>query len=120
MKRYVALVLTLMLVGQSYANELAGVWRATSVDMSFAAGRIAPENIEDARQFFLKEKAPGFDLNANGTAQIFRPGGDSCSGSWSIESNIVTIKCSNSFMRLEKKDDKLTSLPDRSFTFEKR
>jgi hypothetical protein len=112
-------LLVLLLTGCSGKSELVGFWKATSVDMSFAEGRIPPEKMEFAAEMALKEDAPSFDLNSDGSARVFGGGRPACSGSWSVENNIVNVECSSSFLKLERKGSKLTTLPDRTFTFEK-
>jgi len=101
----------------SYSN-LVGIWKATSVDMSFAEGRIPPEKMNEARQAMLEESAPAFDINLDGTARVFG-GGIKCNGGWSVKNNIVNIKCPDNFIKLELSGGRLTTLPDRTFTFER-
>ena len=107
-----------ILVGCNSKSELVGVWKAVSVDMSFAEGKIPRENWDDAANYMLQNNAPGFDLNSDGGARIFGGGGE-CNGTWSFKENIVSIQCPGSFLKLEKSGNQLTTLPDRSFTLER-
>lgn len=98
--------------------SLVGVWQAISVDMSFAEGRIPPERMEEAGREFISTNAPSFDLNSDGTARVF--GGTlQCDGRWSIENDIVLVECPENYIRLGFDGRTLTSLPDRTFVFER-
>lgn len=112
------IVLIAISSGCSAESDLVGIWMATSVDMSFAQGRIPPENMDEARRDILENNAPAYDLNADGTARVFG-GSKKCNGRWSIQNNLITIKCPDVFLKLEKNGNKLTTLPDRTFTFER-
>jgi hypothetical protein len=105
-------------VGCSSESDVVGIWKATSIDMSFAQGRIPPEKMEEAAQMMLREKAPVFDLNSDGSARVFG-GGAKCSGTWSVEENVVNVNCPKRFIQLERNGKQLTTLPDRTFTFER-
>jgi hypothetical protein len=102
----------------SAENDYVGVWKATSVDMSFAEGKIPPEKLDEAMQAIIEQNAPAFDLNADGSARVFG-GGVKCDGSWSAEANILNVQCTDKFIKLEINGDQLTTLPDRTFTFER-
>ncbi|WDE00338.1 hypothetical protein [Thalassomonas actiniarum] len=114
----ITILVTVLLASCSNEGDLVGVWKASSADMSFAEGRIPPEKMEKAMQKFLRESASAFDLNLDGTARIFS-GNIKCNGSWSVNKNIVNVRCPDSFIKLEKNGKKLTTLPDRTFTFER-
>lgn len=111
------IIVAVFIVGCDSGNDLVGVWRATSADMSFAEGRIPPDKMDEVMREILETQAPAFDINSDGTARVFG-GGTTCNGSWSEENNIVNIKCPGSFVKLERNGDRLTTLPDRTFTFE--
>ncbi len=114
----VCVFITACLAGCNSESDLIGIWKATSADMSFAVGRIPPEKMEEAMQMMLKERAPAFDLNSDGTARVFG-GGKKCSGTWSVDKNIVNVSCPNKFIKLERNGNQLTTLPTRTFTFER-
>ena len=101
-------------------SQFVGLWKATSMDMSFAKGRIPSEELDEAMHEMLTTNAPVFDLSADGTAQVFG-GGVMNSGSWSVDEdkNIIDVKCSDSYMKLEINGAKITTLPDRTYTFER-
>ncbi len=112
-----ALLLFFILIsGCGQDNGLVGVWKATSAVMEGAP--------QEAIQAFLRDKAPAFDLNSDKTAHIF--GGEtigggrtSCDGSWKIENEIVKVKCPQHYLELEFNGRTLTTLPDKTFTFER-
>ena len=102
----------------SAENDLVGIWKATSVDMSFAEGRIPADKMDEAAREMIEKSAPAFDLNSDGTARVFG-GVSKCSGTWSVQGNIVNVRCTDdSIIQLEKTGKKLVTLPDRTFTFE--
>jgi len=102
----------------SAENDYVGVWKVTSVNMSFAEGQLSPEQMDRATQIIIEESAPAFDLNSDGAARIFG-GGMKCDGRWSVEENILNVRCPDEFIKLEINGDQLTTLPDRAFTFER-
>ena len=114
----VATLLTSCLLACSAENELVGVWKATAADMSFADGRIPADQMDEVMQVYLEENAPAFDLNSDGTARVFG-GGHPCNGTWTSNENIVEVQCPGSFIQLERNANTLTTLPDRTFTFER-
>lgn len=97
-------------------RELIGSWKATSVDMSFAEGKIPEDKMGEAERAVLEENAPAFDLNTDGSARVFG-GFPPCNGRWSLTKNILKVTCPNSFIRLERVGNRLTTLPDKTFTF---
>lgn len=111
-------IFCVILVACNSKNELVGVWKAVSVDMPFAEGKIPREEWDDLANYVLQNYAPGFDLNSDGGARIFGGGGE-CNGTWSFKENIVSIQCPDSFVDLEKSGNQLINLPDRTFTFER-
>ena len=111
-------IFCVILVACNYKSELVGTWKAVSVDMSFAEGKIPRENWNDAANYMLQNNAPGFKLNSNGSAGIFDGDGE-CNGTWSFKGNIVSIQCPSSSLKLEKSGNQLITLPDRSFTLER-
>ena len=115
---FLVLLVSIGTTACSTENSLVGIWKATSVDMSFAEGRIPPEKMEEAKASILRDRTPAFDLNSDGTARVFG-GGKKCNGKWSVQDNIVSVECTNDFIRLEKNGNRLTTLPDRTFTFER-
>jgi len=120
MKTHLAIIIFIAacLAGCSNESDLVGIWKATSADMSFAEGRTPSERMDEAMRAFLEESAPAFDLNSDGTARIFG-GGIKCDGSWSVDENIITVECPSRFVKLERNGNQLTTLPDRTFTFER-
>ena len=120
MKFYSAsvILISVFIFGCSSESEFVGIWKATSADMSFAKGIIPPEKMDEAMQDMLTTRAPAFDLNADGTARVFG-GGVKCSGTWSVDNNILNVKCPDNFIKLEINGSKITTLPDRTFTFER-
>lgn len=101
-------------------SEYTGVWKATSVDMSFAEGKIPPENMDAARAEILGQHGPAFDLNSDGSARVFG-GGVKCSGTWFLKENVLHVECpnDNGYLMLEIAENKLITLPDRTFTLER-
>ena len=63
-----------ILIGCDSKNEISGVWKAVSINMSFAKGKIPRENWDDAANYMLQNNAPAFDLNSDGSARIFGSG----------------------------------------------
>ena len=112
-------IFSVILVGCNSKSELVGVYKAVSVDMSFAEGKIPREEWNDAANYMLQNDAPAFDLNSDGSARKFGGGDRECNGTWSFKENIVSIQCPDGFLKLEKSGNQLITLPDRTFTFER-
>jgi len=112
------ILITLFLAGCSGENDLVGTWKATTVDMKFAKGRIPPGKMKGLEEKMLRENSPRFELNADKSARV-HGGGINCKGSWSVKDNIISVQCPNKFIKLEKNRNQLTTLPDRTFTFER-
>lgn len=106
------------LAGCSGESDLVGIWKATSVNMSFAQGRIPAEKMDEAAKMFMAENAPAFDLNSDGSARVFG-GNIKCNGVWSVENDIVNVECPDNYIKLERSGNQLTTLPDKTFTFER-
>lgn len=114
---YIGSIILVILSSASYAeSRFVGVWKAIDVDMSFAEGKIPPELMNDAKQDILRNRAPAFDLNADGSARVFG-GGVKCDGQWSIENQTILVKCSDQYIRLLIWEQYLVTLPDKTFLF---
>ncbi len=107
----VLLLFFILISGCGQDDGLVGVWKATSASME---GQIPPEVL----QTFLKEKAPSFDLNSDKSARIFGLQMN-YDGNWKIDNKIVHVECPQKYLKLEFNGRTLTTLPDRTFTFER-
>lgn len=118
-QRFLVLIFVAVLAACDSRSAVVGSWRATSVDMSFAAGKIPPEKMEETGREFLRANAPRFELRADGRATISGGGARSdCEGTWTETTTSVDVQCADHSMQLEKVGTKLVTLPDRTFSFE--
>lgn len=116
---YIGSAVLVILSSASFAeSRFVGVWKAIDVDMSFAKGKIPAERMNDAKEDILRNKAPAFDLNSDGSARVFG-GGVKCDGQWSVEDQTIHVKCPNKYIRLLIWEQFLVTLPDRTFLFSK-
>ena len=95
-------IFCVILVACNSKSELVGVW--------YGKEGFSP---------LLGDITPAFNLNSDGSARIFQYGVE-YNGTWSFKENIVIIQYSGKFLKLEKSGNQLTTLPNRSFTFERR
>ena len=74
--------------------------------------------MDEAKRDILENDTPAFVLNLDGNASIVRRR-TKYRGSWSVENEEISIECPGNYLRLERIGDKLATLPDRTFTFER-
>jgi hypothetical protein len=109
--RDLALVLVLGTLAACGKNSVEGTWKATG----FSMGGQVPDK---AAQDILLAMAPTFELKSDSSAQVSGAGAD-CKGTWKLENTTLKVECDGQTLEFEHKDGKLTTMPDRTLTFER-
>ncbi len=92
-------------------GRFVGTWKAVSADMG---DKVPPE----VTRRFLKENPLSFELKSVGSARIIE-GDKTLRGVWTADGSVVEIDCPGKFLKLHYDGRTLTTLPDKTFVFER-